>query len=146
MWQDHPRSQRLGPDIRGMRAASGCAVLAACGEEKLWLMFKLINNSVCDRGRSSCRLGWRGGDKPRCGYVHVVTRTYVPPPSPPHRIQPAIGNGLPKYNPLPFSFSTRTLNSCHLEFIRWREWNFTRGHGILESSFRRFPSFLICIR
>lgn len=79
MWQDHPRSQRLGPDIRGMRAASGCAVLAACGEEKLWLMFKLINNSVCDRGRSSCRLGWRGGDKPRCGYVHVVTYPSLSP-------------------------------------------------------------------
>lgn len=35
MWQDHPRSQRLGPDIRGMRPALGSAVLVACGGEAL---------------------------------------------------------------------------------------------------------------
>lgn len=40
-------------------------ILVACMDEP-WLMFKLINNSVCDRDRHTCRLQ-DVGDKVTCG-------------------------------------------------------------------------------
>lgn len=64
-------------------------------------MFKLINNSVCDRGRSSCRLDGRRRQT-EMRNVHMVTRTR------PLQNPRAIGDDLPKYNsPLYTFFATR---------------------------------------